>query len=301
MFRPCASRARARAAASNAVSVPMFHAGATACPHPSAAPGWLRDARCGGRLLLPDRHATRRPASDAAFTRRIWRGSHGTVPSPRAWPSSATPLPSPIRRAGRHPAVRPCRATRNPRRPSSTPRSARHSQARPAPPMPPAHPSVRRRRGALGPRAPRAPGPVHRSGPFPAVRLPHDLTWREDPFPSDPNWVFRLHGLEPVQDLIGGHGLDRRHAVHRASDRAGSGLGGRQRHGADPPSPYSSENRLTSIRDAGHPARVPGRRSALARRRRCRWGPRPGSAGSWSGTARSSPIPGSTCASATTP
>lgn len=38
-------------------------------------------------------------------------------------------------------------------------------------------------------------------GTHPAVTLPHDLTWTEDPF-HDTNWMFLLHSLQYVKDLL---------------------------------------------------------------------------------------------------
>ena len=83
-------------------------------------------------------------------------------------------------------------------------------------------------------------------GSFPAVRLPHDLTWREDPF-HDPNWVFRLHGLEPIQDLIAATAStgDTRfiaRAIALARDWAGDNVTAR------PPSPYSWNDHSTAMR-----------------------------------------------------
>ena len=100
-------------------------------------------------------------------------------------------------------------------------------------------------RGALG-RARLVLQDRYTLGSFPAVRLPHDLTWREDPF-HDPNWVFRLHGLEPVQDLIAATAStgDTRfiaRAIALARDWAGDNVTAR------PPSPYSWNDHSTAMR-----------------------------------------------------
>lgn len=83
-------------------------------------------------------------------------------------------------------------------------------------------------------------------GTHPVVRLPHDLTWREDPF-HDANWVFRLHGLEPVEDLVAATAAtgDTRfigRAIELARDWAGDNLTAR------PPSPFTWNDHSTAMR-----------------------------------------------------
>ena len=39
---------------------------------------------------------------------------------------------------------------------------------------------------------------------YPEVELPRELTWSEDPF-SSRSWVFYLHSLRPVEQLLGGY------------------------------------------------------------------------------------------------
>src|SRR4029079_17382048 len=81
---------------------------------------------------------------------------------------------------------------------------------------------------------------------FPTVRLPYDLTWREDPL-HDVNWVFRLHSLEPIQDLIAATAStgDKRfiaRAISLARDWAGDNVTAR------PPSPFSWNDHSTAMR-----------------------------------------------------
>ena len=83
-------------------------------------------------------------------------------------------------------------------------------------------------------------------GVFPTVRLPHDLTWREDPL-HDVNWVFRLHSLEPIQDLVAATAStgDKRfiaRAIALARDWAGDNVTAR------PPSPFSWNDHSTAMR-----------------------------------------------------
>jgi hypothetical protein len=83
-------------------------------------------------------------------------------------------------------------------------------------------------------------------GAHPVVRLPHDLTWREDPF-HDANWVFRLHSLEPVEDLVAatattGDARFLARAIELSRDWAGDNVTAR------PPSPFTWNDHSTAMR-----------------------------------------------------